>query len=265
MKFISLTILLAVVASATPVAAGPVMATGNASFDISVTPLAGSTAALENLNLTLELASTADVTSSDGTTPGAGNGADTGLVKGPSGVQLGDGSHTFDLDNMFTAIALSAAGRGTADGVVTTAKSSVDVSLAITADPSHGSVSLRLNYSAEGGFFFGGSYAFIDGAGTAGGETFSGTAAASTALTLGDDVLASAAVSLDDNGEELGEAQLFHDFNLEPGESVTFDLSAMTQATATATAVPEPSSFLLLGMLGLVGAWRQRISKSNSN
>lgn len=264
MKYFAFTTLLAVVAISAPAMAGPVSATGVSVFEISVTPFAGSTAALENLNLTLELASAADVISSDGTTPEGSSFVERGLFD-PLGFSFSDGIHSFDLDDTFIAYVSSIAERATADGVVTTAKSSIDLSMTIVADPSHGPVSLRLGYIAQPNPFFGGSTVSIIGAGTAGLESFSGVAAASTALTLGENVLASTAASLDDNGSEESETQLFHEFDLDPGESVTFKLSAMAQGTATATAVPEPSSFLLLGMLGLVGALRKRVSKAKPN
>ncbi len=267
MTRIFLAILLVVGATA-PSIAGPVAATAFSSFQFYVTATSGSQQAIDNLKLTLDLTSFADVDNSDGTQPGGGSEAVAFMGITGDSHGLADTSGLFNLGQKFDGYVSATAESATADGVVTTAEASIILPITIEADPSLGEVVIELHYIADDtAAFMGGSVVSISGAGTSGGEAFSGTAATSTELGADADfdpfyfVLANTEASLD--GDEKSLTRYTSQFAVV--DSSTFHITATAKATTTATAVPEPSSFLLLGMLGLIGAWRQRYSKSKAS
>ncbi len=272
MRFLPLLLFLSVAFISCPLFAGPIVSRADSGVNVSVSSdfsnpgSAGSLAALGNLDVFFELTVSDELMTSDGSSPEGGSKAEE-LVRifsfGGSLDPLEGGTYslpyavipdgTFFSNDIMGLISVVAE-RATADGVVTTAKSAFDVELTVEAHADHGPVNLFLNYDVLA------VSSSITGAGTMGDEMFFGTAVASSTLTSGDVTLDSLEVSVNSNDIFENAASRRLPFTLAAGESVTFKISTMAQATATA--VPEPSSFLLLGMLGLVGAWRQRFSKS---
>ncbi len=274
MRFLPLFVFLSVAFISCPLFAGPIVSQAEADAFVSVSSdfsnpgSAGSVEALNNLNVFFELTVSDELMTSDGSSPEGGSKAEELVFIfsfGGSLDPLEGGTYNLPYvvhpDGTFRSNEIIGGGlavteRATADGVVTTAESAFDVELTIETHPDYGPVSLILISE-----LFGDSA--ITGAGMMGDEMFFGTAVANSTLTSGGVTLGSLEVSVDGNDTHDSEWTIEHPFTLAAGDSVTFKISTMAQATATA--VPEPSSFLLLGMLGLVGAWRQRISKSNSN
>ncbi len=134
------------------------------------------------------------------------------------------------------------------------------VILNITADPGEPAVDLVLTYTVP--------VADVEVEGV--GAMASASASASSLFRrLGDEdtpdtELGEIDISRDENGMlSDGTTEVIHSFTVDSGETVRFRFDGA--ANGTATAVPEPSSFLLLGMLGLIGAWRQRYSKSKAS
>lgn len=275
MRYIPLFLFLAVALTSHTLFAGPIVSGAasdvvvSVSSDFSDPGSAGSFDALMNLDVFFELTVSDDLMTSDGSSPEGDSKAEE-LVRifsfGGNLDPLEGGTYnlpyqvnpdlTFFSNDILGAIS-AVAERATADGVVTTAKSAFDVELTIVAHADHGPVNLVLDYEVLA------VSSSITGAGTMGDEMFFGTAAANSTLTSGDVTLDSLEVSVNSNDIFENGASRRLPFTVAAGESVTFKISTMAQATATA--VPEPSSFLLLGMLGLIGAWRQRYSKSKAS
>ncbi len=148
------------------------------------------------------------------------------------------------------------------DSAISTA--SGDIILSITADAGQGIVDLALVYLVSADALS----LDVSGVGAMG----SASASASASFRrlggerIADDLLEEIDISRDEDGSSSdGTISVTHLFTVDPGETVRFRFDGAANATATATAVPEPSSFLLLGMLGLIGAWRQRYSKSKAS